>query len=180
MKQKNVTYVNISPAMHTRPIIEAQGFAPYSTGQFVTLPAFAAEPDDRVQVIPGDNEPPVHHEPMERELLRIHRAYGCISLWCTTAERAYPFVFMPRRVKTVIPCAQLIYCRDIDDFVRFARPIGRYLIARGRPLAIVDSNGPIRGLIGRYFDGKSPKYFKGRAQPSFGDLAYTEAVMFGL
>jgi hypothetical protein len=54
------------------------------------------------------------------------------------------------------------------------------LAKRGRPLVIVDSNGPIAGLVGIYLDGKSPKYFKGPRQPSFGDLAYTEAVMFGL
>jgi hypothetical protein len=29
-------------------------------------------------------------------------------------------------------------------------------------------------------DGKSRKYFNGPSQPSFGDLAYTEAIMFGL
>jgi hypothetical protein len=37
----------------------------------------------------------------------------------------------------------------------------------------------VGGLVGRNFEGKSPKSFKGATQPSFGDLAYTEAVMFG-
>jgi hypothetical protein len=178
MKHKNVTYVNISPAMHTRPIIEAQGFAPYSRGQFVTLPALAAAANEKADIIAGD--PAENPDPVERNLMRVHRAYGCLGLWCVTAERAYPFVFMPRLVKGAIPCAQLIYCRGIDDFVQFARPLGRHLAVRGRPFVIVDSNGPVSGLPGRYFDGKSPKYFKGLARPSFGDLAYTEAVMFGL
>jgi hypothetical protein len=53
-------------------------------------------------------------------------------------------------------------------------------IWRGRPLVIVDANGPIPGLVGMCCDGKAPKYFKGPQRPSFGDLAYTEAVMFGL
>ena len=44
-------------------------------------------------------------------------------------------------VKAVIPCAQLIYCRDLADFSRFAGPIGRYLARRGVPIAIIDSNG---------------------------------------
>jgi hypothetical protein len=83
-------------------------------------------------------------------------------------------------VKGVIPCTQLIYCRNIEDFIRFVRPIGRYLARRGRPVVIIDSNGPIPGLVGKYFDGKVPKYFKGPERPSFGDLAYTEAVMFGI
>ena len=89
-------------------------------------------------------------------------------------------MFVPRRVKGIVPCAQLIYCRDIADLVRFARPIGRFLARHGRPLVIIDSNGPIPGMVGKYFDGKLLKYFKGPDRPMLGDLAYTEAVMFGL
>jgi hypothetical protein len=179
LKHKNVTYVNISPAMHTRPIVEAQGFSRYSNGQFVAVPALSRFGGEG-KVIGIDTTPDAHFEPSELDLLLVHKDYGCLGLWCVTPERAYPFVLMPRRVKGFIPCAQLIYCRDIRDFVRFAQPIGRYLAMRGRPFVIVDSNGPITGLIGTYLDGKSPKYFKGPQQPSFGDLAYTEAVMFGL
>jgi hypothetical protein len=179
IKHQNVTYVNISPALHTRPIIEAQGFSRYGNGQFVSVPALSSRPDgDRARVL-GLHELP--DGPAEdRALLLDHRTYGCISLWCATADRAYPFVFVPRWLKGVIPVAQLIYCPDIDDFVRFARPIGRYLARRGRPLVIIDSNGPIAGLAGKYFDGRAPKYFKGIATPRLGNLAYTEAVMFGL
>jgi len=96
-----------------------------------------------------------------------------------TPEHAHPFVFMPRLAKGIVPCAQLIYCRDISDFVRLARPIGRYLAAHGRPMVIIDSNGPIPGLVGKYIDGKAPKYFKGPDRPKLGDLTYTEAVLFG-
>ena len=181
IRHKNVTYVNISPAPHTRPIIEAQGFSRYGSGQFVTVPVLAAKRDDqRTRVIGVDALPDASLEVKDRALLLDHRSYGCISLWCTTPDRAYPFVFVPRWLKGVIPCAQLIYCRDIDDFVRFARPIGRYLARRGRPLVIIDSNGPIAGLTGKYFDGRAPKYFKGTATPRLGNLAYTEAVMFGI
>jgi hypothetical protein len=181
IKHRNVTYVNISPAMHTRPIVEAQGFARYTNGQFVAVPALSrARDDDRARVIGIDTVPDAPFESPELDLLSIHQDYGCLGLWCVTAERAHPFVFMPRRVKGIVPCVQLIYCREIGDFVRFARPIGRYLALRGRPLVIVDSNGPIAGLLGTYLDGKSPKYFKGPQRPTFGDLAYTEAVMFGL
>ena len=177
IKHKNVTYVNISPAMHTWPIVEAQGFARYSDGQFVAVPALSRSDG---KVIGIGTTPDAHFEPSELDLLSIHEDYGCRGLWCVTSDRAHPFVFMPRLVKGVVPCAQLIYCRDIQDFVRCAGPIGRYLALRGRPFVIVDSNGPIPGLVGTYFDGKSPKYFKGPQRPSFGDLAYTEAVMFGL
>ena len=59
----------------------------------------------------------------------------------------------------------MIYCRDIDDFVRFARPLGRYLAWRGRPLVIVDANGPIPGMVGFFRRGSKPKYFKGPQRP---------------
>jgi hypothetical protein len=34
--------------------------------------------------------------------------------------------------------------------------------------------------MGKYFDGVAPKYFKGPTRPRLGDLAYTEAAMFGM
>ncbi|MEA2917675.1 MAG: hypothetical protein QOJ15_9756, partial [Bradyrhizobium sp.] len=40
-KNKEVTYLNISPATWTWPIIEAQGFTPYCSGLFVSLPALS-------------------------------------------------------------------------------------------------------------------------------------------
>jgi hypothetical protein len=179
LKHKNVTYVNISPALHTRPIIEAQGFSRYSSGQFVALPALSRSAEE-ASVVGIETPPDAHFEPSELELLSVHQEYGCMGLWCVAGERAYPFVFLPRWVKGVVPCAQLIYCRDIEEFIRFARPLGRYLASCGRPFVIVDSNDRIPGLLGAYLDGKAPKYFKGPQRPTFGDLAYTEAVMFGL
>jgi hypothetical protein len=88
-------------------------------------------------------------------------------------------VFRPRMLKGVIPCAQLVYCRAIDDFVRFAGPLGRFLALRGTALVVIDANAPIPGLSGRYYEGKMPKYFKGPDRPRLGDLAYTETAMFG-
>jgi hypothetical protein len=177
IRNKNVTYFNISPAKHTRPIIEAQGFSQYSTGQFVTF-AFPSMRRDPTQTVGPNVSPDAHFEAFEQNLLVSHSQYGCMSLWCVTSERAYPFVFLPRVMKRIVPCVQLIYCRHIEDFIRFARPLGSYLRSRGRPFVIIDSKGPIRGLRGWYFDGVAPKYFKGPTPPRLGDLAYTEAAMF--
>jgi hypothetical protein len=180
IKYKDVTYVNISPAKHTQRIIEAQGFSRYSSGQFVCVPLLkmsCADRDARVTVF--DGPPTAQFGSAEHDLLSIHKAHGCLSLLCETPTGVHPFAFMPRLVKGAVTCAQLIYCRDTHEFVRFAQPIGRYLTARGRPFVIIDSNGPIPGLVGKYFGDKTPKYFKGPDQPRFGDLAYTEVVMFG-
>jgi hypothetical protein len=179
-QHKNVIYMNISPAAHTHPIVEAQGFARYTSGQLLALPALSSGRGVDAKVIGAEATPPGRLESDEHDLLAAHLAYGCISLWCVSDGRHHPFVFMPRLAKGFIPCAQLVYCRSMDEFVRFAQPIGRYLARRGRPLVILDADGPIRGIIGLYRAGKSPKYYKGPKRPRVGDLAYTEAVMFGL
>ncbi len=181
LAHKDVTYLNVSPAPHTWPIIEAQGFSRYCDGVFVAVPALnGLFGGTKVKVFDAKTRPPVAHEPFEQDMLLQHAELGCISLWCATPERAYPFVFRPRRVKKVVPCAQLIYCRDVADLVRCAGPIGRYLARRGIPFVIVDANAPVAGLIGIYRRGSMPKYFKGPQRPRLGDLAYTEYAVMGV
>jgi hypothetical protein len=180
LSHKDVTYLNITPAPHTLPIVRAQGYSQYTKGLFVALPALQAADSADVTIAPAGDGAPASAERFEHELLLEHRTYGCRSVWCTVDGRAHPFVFRPRVLKGIVPCAQLIYCRGVDDFVRLAGPVGRFLAARGLPVVLIDSNGPIPGLIGRYIDAKMPKYFKGPNQPRLGDLAYTEAAMFGV
>jgi hypothetical protein len=103
-----------------------------------------------------------------------------VSLWCATAERAYPFVFRPRLAKNFIPYTQLIYCRQIDDFVHFAGPLGRFLALRGKPFVILDAAAAIPCLVGMFRRGSMPKYFKGPHKPRLGDLAYTEYAVMGV
>jgi plasmid stabilization system protein ParE len=180
LKLKQVTYLNISAARHTWPILEAQGYRRYSNGVFVAMPAMQRANAGDMRLLAADRTPDAPHEPFERELLIEHAGYGCISFWGVTRERAHPFVFRPRIVKSMIPCAQLIYCRDLADVVRFARPIGRFLAWRGRAFVIIDAKGPIEGLLGRYFGDTMPKFFRGPVQPRLGDLAHTEAALFGV
>ena len=182
LRHKEVTYMNVSAAPHTWPIIEAQGFSRYSEGIFVSLPALSRmSGGERVEVLGAKASPPtIAVDAFEREILLQHAVHGCISLWCVSGGRVFPFVFRPRLVKGFIPCAQLIYCRDIADFVRFAGPMGRYLAHRGRAVVIVDANGPLPGLLGIFRSGSKPKYFKGPQRPRLGDLAYTEYAIMGV
>ena len=60
-----------------------------------------------------------------------------------------------------------------------AGPLGRYLLRHGLAVVMVDANGPLEGLPGRYFPGRLPNYFRGPEAPRLGDLAYSEAVLFG-
>ena len=177
----NVTYLNITPSPKTLPMMEAQGYSQYSKGIFVAaagvqLRSWRAD----VRVTKAGVHRATHAEQLDHDLLLDHANYGCISLWCETADRAYPFVFRPTLVKGFIPSARLVYCRDVEDFVRVAGPLGRFLALRGRLLVLIDSNGPIAGLTGKYLDARMPKYFKGPNRPCLGDLAYTETSMFGI
>jgi hypothetical protein len=180
ISRKDVTYLNLTPEPHTRPILKAHRYTGYSAGVFVAalpLHVFARGPHARI--LPADATPHASFTAFERQVLLDHAGYGCAALWIETEERAYPFVFRLRSLKG-IPGAQLVYCRDVDDCVRFAGPLARYLIRRGRPLLLIDANGPIPGLIGKYFHDTMPRYFRGPQRPRLGDLAYTEIAMFGM
>jgi hypothetical protein len=178
LNHNDATHLNISPAANTLPTLAVQGYARYCDGVLLVCPLLARG-EGAATVLPADREPAVQFETFEWRLLRDHAEFGCIAFWCVTAGRAYPFVFRRRLVKGVLPCAQLIYCRDTADVVRFCGLIGRYLAVRGCPFAIIDASGPMPGLPGVYLDGR-PKYFKGPDKPRPGDLAYTEAALFGM
>jgi hypothetical protein len=179
LKHRNVTYFNITPDPHTLPMLEAQGYVRYCAGRLVSIPALSGwSYGSRVGAVApgicvGDDLPS-----SEIELLLAHASYGCMSLICSSAGRRHPFVFVPCRKFDLLPYAYLAYCRDLQDFVRFAGPLGRFLAWRGFPLVVLDTDGPVRGLIGSY-SATSPKYFKGPYQPRLGDLAYSERTLFG-
>ena len=168
-KLKHVTYLNASPAPHTWPTLQAQGFAPYNHGRSAV---FALPGRGRVgSDIPGDLP--------EAQLLADHRAWG---LTCVTVERdgiVSPFVFRPRRLDRPAPLAMLdlMFCRGMNDFSRCAPALARHFLPRGFAGFLVD--GRPRGRLHHYVEGKEPRWFKGPHRPTLGDLAYTEKVVFG-
>lgn len=180
IRHKDVTYVNLTSVAHTRPILLAQGYTCYAKGVFIaTLPLHILARAPGTRIVAADATPRASFASYERQLVLDHAGYGCAAFWCETEERAYPFVFRLRTLKG-IPCAQLVYCRDVEDCVRFAGPLARYLTARGRPLLLIDANGSIPGLFGKYLDQTMPRYFRGPERPRLGDLAYTEIAMLGV
>ncbi len=179
-REKDFTYLNIDPAVHTRPIIEAQGFRCYSRGQFLAIPSLSLGGEAGATVTRVGTEFLAQCDSRDRDLLLAHEKYGCVTLYGIGSNFSSPFVFRRRLLKGVIPCAQVVYCRTIDDIARFARPLGRFLASRGELFILIDSNGPISGLPGFYLNNYMPKYFKGPIAPRLGDLAYTEVAMFGV
>jgi len=177
IRDKNVTYLNVSPAPTTWPTIEAQGFLPFCRGEMFSIPALSRPAaQTSIQSVGADTALP---DLAEAELLTAHARLGCLSLVLHSGDESFPFVFQRRRVlKRLLPCYRLIYCRDLGDFVRFAGNLGRFLLKRGTPLVVVDANAPIAGLAGHYTQRLGRKYARGPHVPKLGDLAYTEGVFF--
>lgn len=177
IREKSVTYINVSPAPHTHQIVETQGFIRYAQGQYYCLPFFAAPaPGIHIRTI----EPGLASADPTIELLSAHADYGCLSVMCEWNGETFPFIFLPRPfARNLLQGAQLVYCREPADFARFAGPLGRFLLKRGLHCVIMDANGPISGLIGRYYPGKAPKYYRGPEPPGLSDIAFTETVLFG-
>lgn len=181
VRHRDVTYVNISPAVDTWPVIEAQGFSRYCFGEMIAIPALSWQvPDTRVLEFDTrqDYGPALGKE--EREILHSHNGYGCLSYVVTEKYKVSPFVFLPRRIlRGLVPAIQLVYCRDVREFVRYAGPIGRSLMRRGHLFVRLDASTPLAGLAGKYFPDRAPRYFKGPDRPRIGDLAFSEDVLFG-
>jgi hypothetical protein len=181
LRQKGVTFTNISPVPATLKANEAIGFRLFSKGQFAFFPALnSVRRSCRVLEVRPDLAEMALLSDSERYILSEHSALGCLSLICICDGAAFPYVMMARRIcHGLIPCCQIVYCRSLADLGRCAGTIGRFLMRRGILLCLVDAKEAIPGLFGRYFPNKGPRYFKGRKPPSLGDLTFTELVIFG-
>ena len=79
----------------------------------------------------------------------------------------------------MLPAAQLIYCEDINILKSNSMVINKWLFSQGYPIMLVDSSGPFSGMKGKFFPGKSAKYFKGPAPKFDIDHTYSEMVYLG-
>ena len=183
-KRKDVTYFNVTPAHPTWPILEAQGFKPYCNGLCFSVPALSRSGRGMtIEVVAPDTSSRGDLSDAEFDMLKRHTEYGNLSLICHTPEGAQPFILLPLRKRRGIipmPAMQLGYSRSLPDYLRCAGAIGRYLLWRGKPVVIVDANGPITGLTGVYSEARGRKYYRGRHQPRLGDLTDTELAIYGM
>ena len=183
-KRKDVTYSNVTPAVTTWPILDAQGFVPYCRGLYFSVPILShGGRGVVVEAVTQDTAFIAGLPDADLALLKRHAEYGCLSLVCRTADGALPFIFFSlrkRRGIIPVPAMQLGYCRSIDDYVKCAGAIGRHLLRRGKPIVTIDANGAMAGLPGVYTEMRGRKYFKGPQQPRLGDLADTELAIYGM
>jgi len=183
-KNKEVTYINISPATWTWPIIETQGFNSYCSGLFFSMPVLSrVKPGMTIETVSPDRRAIEGLPITDVELLTRHTRYGCLSLVCRAATgEPLPFILLPMRIRRgwiAPPAMQLIYCRDIAEYVQCAGAIGRLLVRHHKISVILDSNGPIPGLAGLFSKARGRKYFKGPHRPRLADLTDTELVLYG-
>jgi hypothetical protein len=185
LRHKLVTFINTSPADNTLPTIEAQGFQRYCNGVFAAMPALTTRSWSGKAIRLADTARPQDYLPeWEVRLLRDHEARGCLSLIMQMHGNSYPVIFRRRQVGqrfryAGMPCAQLIYARDLENIVRLSGLVGRCLAQRGMPVLLIGTNVPIAKLPGKFYKGKTPMYYRGPDSPRLGDLAYTEAALFG-
>jgi hypothetical protein len=183
-KRKDVTYFNVTPALPTWPILEAQGFQAYCRGLYFSFPALSRSGRGMlVEAVTPDTASHAGLQDDELAMLKRHAGYGCLSLVCRTADETIPFIFFSLRKRRGIiplPALQLAFCHEIADYVRCAGALGRYLLRRGSPVVILDANGPIAGVAGLYSEARGRKYFKGPCRPRLSDLADTELAIYGM
>jgi hypothetical protein len=181
-RHEHVTYLNISPAHWTLRTIESQGCRTYCGGLFFSFPALSrAKSGLRIEVVGEDAQAMAGLSEADAALLARHATYGCLSLVCRAADgRVFPFVLQPMRIRRIpLPAMQMIYCRDVADYLACAGVIGRFLLRRGRISLALDANGHITGLAGFYREPIGRKYFKGPQRPRLADLSDTELVIYG-
>jgi hypothetical protein len=182
-RHKDVTYLNISPAPWTWPIIETQGFQAYCRGLFFSVPLLSRVPRwTSVEVIAPLTKQIDGLDATETELLTRHARYNCLSLVCRTPQGTFPFILQPVRIRRgwiAPPAVRLIYCRKAAEFAACAGAIGRLLLRLGKISVIIDCNAPVDGLTGIYTERRGRKYFKGPHRPRLADLTDTELVLYG-
>jgi hypothetical protein len=168
VRRKGVTYTNISAAPHTRLGIEAMGFQLFSSGLFVFAPLLSRSPAGTRVVAYCESAPEAALlDPIERQILAEHAAFGCRALIGVHADRAVGFVLQSRPLLSggAIPCERLIHCRDVSEVAAFAGAIGRHLLKRGVFFCLIDAGGPVPGLVGKFLRDREPKYFRAPPRP---------------
>lgn len=180
LRHRQATYINLTPAPQTVPILKAQGYREFCAGKFLAFPLFArAAAGARVEVISSGGGGRSDLSEFESRLLRRHAAFGCLSFVCTVDETTCPFVFSLRHRRGVPVSALLIYCRTLEDFRLCAGALGRHLARRGIFAVMLHANGAIAGVPG-FFRRTTPIFFRGDAPPRLGNLAWSECAMFGV
>lgn len=184
LRNKAATFTNVTPAPHTWPIVEAQGYRKYCSGLFLAAAALRS-PAPGVSVAAFGNlanDAAVTAMP-EYDLLKRHHELGCRVLVVREGERLSGYVFRRYRIRSgriALPAMLVVHGPDRAQLVRIAGNLGRWFLRDAAPLLVMDANGPIEGLRGFYTEKRGRKYYRGPHAPALCDLADTEFAIFGV
>lgn len=185
MRDKAVTYVNVSPAPQTWAMHKARGFKTICAGQMLTLPWLGRH---RGRARPVSPETLALLPEAEARLVADHVSYGCLGLVWSDGATAGALLFQRRAIKVLpgrlgwlrFPGLQLVYHSPGLDLTACLGAVGRHLLLRrAMPWFVLDAVERRADLPGRYFPGRAPKFARGPNPPMPGDLSYTEIVLFG-
>ena len=179
-RREGITYTNLSAAAHTVKTIESFGFQKWTSGQMAAISLkWNRSSLQKNRILSWNDFGSVELPATEAKLLSDHQSFGCLTFCLATPNYLSPFIFVQRRVRGLIPCAQLIYCRELADLVQNGLAISSWLMMRGFPLMLVDASASIEGLIGRYYPDRGSKFFKGPRPLKEIDHTYSEMVLLG-
>lgn len=167
---------NLSAASHTLRTLDKLGFQPWTSGQFV-----AVAPRRRTQragVLTGAaalKTLPDH----ERGIFEDHGdgRFLPVALDCDGA--ILPLLLLKRRIKGVVPAAQLIYCPDLARLDAHMGALLAGLRRRGCLFLILDANGAKPDLHGKFYPGRAAKFYRGQQPAIDVDHTYSEMLYLG-
>ena len=179
LRNKETTFTNVSPAPHTWPIVENQGYTKYCNGLLFAAAALKA-PAPGVTI---ERLTDAHKAMPDFDMLHRHRDMGCSVVVAREGGTLSGLVFRPyciRSGKITLPAMFVLYAPDRAQLVRLAGNLGRHFMWKAAPFLVMDADGPVEGLRGVYTEARGRKYFTGPHRPALCDLADTEYAIFGV
>jgi hypothetical protein len=184
LKNRTTSYVNVTAAPSTWPVVESQGYRKYCNGLFFAWAALA-KPQPTIS-IHGFSEVSARADVRamaEFDILQRHAQWGCTVLVVEEAGKLSGFVFRRLAMRSgliSLPAMFAIHAPSRDELVRLAGNFGRYFIWSAAPILVMDANGPVPGLRGLFTEKRGRKFAKGPLQPDLCNLADTELAIFGI
>ncbi len=110
------------------------------------------------------------------QMLKSYRQVGCLTALLQIGDAAYPLAFKARTIRG-LPAAMLIYCEDNAQFVRHLPAVARYLLKRGKLLALFDCH-PEQSSFGLSYPSRGIKFARGGSFANRTDYAGSELCLF--
>ncbi len=178
LRLKGTTFLNLTPAAHVLPIMQALGFRPYTDGTQLLSLADAWRPSAPVRALDAASAARLL-PPDQAALAARHLRDGCGALLLEDAAGPALALYRVKRVKRVVPAARFL-AGPPALLARQAGGLMRHLLGRGVALAMLDRPMGLALPHGTALPGRDIRYFRGPEPPEAGDLADTELAILGL